>query len=110
MLLAMHRDHAVFMDSLEGRQKVELTFYSQDDGQNLVRTCAPMDFGPTRIAKDNFDRYHFWDYDSDEGRHPLMLLPDQVVSISALSDQFDPAEFVTWDTNWHHPRDWGEHS
>ena len=100
----------MFLDSLEGQKKVALTFYSQDDGCNLVRTCAPMDFGPTRIAKDHFDRYHFWDYDSDEMRHPLMLLPDQVVSITPLREQFDPAEFVTWETNWHHPRDWGEHS
>jgi hypothetical protein len=106
----MHKDHEVFIDSLEARQKVTLTFYSQDDGHNLVRTCAPMDFGPTRIAKDNFDRYHFWDYDSDEGRHPLMLLPDQIVSITVLEETFNPDEFVTWDPGWHHPRDWGEYS
>jgi hypothetical protein len=106
----MPDDHAVFLECLEGRQKVALTFFSQDDGQNLVRTCAPMDFGPTRIAKDGLDRYHFWDYDSDQGRHPLMLLPDQIVSITILNEPFDPAEFVSWETNWHHPRDWGAHS
>jgi hypothetical protein len=106
----MHRDHGVFLECLDGQRKVTLTFYSQDDGHDLVRMCAPMDFGPTRIANDGFDRYHFWDYDSDEGRHPLMLLPDRIVSIGALDDVFAPAEFVTWETNWHYPRDWGEHS
>jgi hypothetical protein len=69
-----------------------------------------MDFGPTRIAKDGLDRYHLWDYDSDEVRHPLMLLPDQIVSIVALDIPFDPAEFMAWPPNWHHPRDWGEYS
>jgi hypothetical protein len=110
MILAMHRDHQVFLDSLEEQRKVTLTFFSQDDGHNLVRTCAPMDFGPTRIAKDSFDRYHFWDFDSDEARHPLMLLPDQVVSFVPSDEGFDPVEFVTWETNWRHPRDWGEQS
>lgn len=69
-----------------------------------------MDFGPTRIAKDGFDRYHLWDYDSDEVTHPLMLMPDQVVSIIPLDESFDPGEFITWSTNWHHPRDWGDYS
>jgi hypothetical protein len=106
----MHKDHEVFLEGLDGYQKVSVTFYSQEDEQNLIRTCAPMDFGPTRIAKDGFDRYHFWDYDSDEGRHPLMLLPDQIVSIVILDSPFEPAEFITWKTNWHHPRDWGAYS
>lgn len=100
----------MFLEALDGLQKVALTFYSKDDGQEIVRTCAPMDFGPTRIAKDGFDRYHFWDYDSDNGPHSLMLMPDQVVSIIVLDDSFSPAEFVTWETNWHYPRDWGQHS
>lgn len=106
----MHRDHALFIECIDNRQKVALTFFSQEDGETLIRTCAPMDFGPTRIAKDGLDRYHFWDYDSDEMRHPLMLLPEQIVSIVILESPFEPAEFVTWQTNWHYPRDWGEHS
>ena len=106
----MHQVHKVFIDGIENCRKVSLTFFSQDDGHNLVRTCAPMDYGPTRVAADNADRYHFWDYDSDKGRHPLMLLPDQVVSITVLDEVFDPAEFVTWETNWYHPRGWGKYS
>ena len=35
---------------------------------------------------------------------------EQVISIEVLPDTFDPAEFVTWDTNWIVKRDWGKYS
>lgn len=75
----MHNDHEVFIAGIEDCKKVVLTFASKEDGgQHLVRTCAPMDYAPGRIAKDRANRYHFWDYDSDSpgGRHTLSLLPD----------------------------------
>lgn len=107
----MHQDHPVFIEALEAKQRVTLTFASKEDGgQHLVRACAPMDFGPSKIAKDQSDRYHLWDYDSDTTRHTLSLLPIQVVSIELTDEEFDPAEFITWDPDWHHPRDWGEYS
>jgi hypothetical protein len=106
----MHSDHDQFIKGIDERQKVLLVFFSQEDGRNLERTCAPMDFGPTRTAKDDLDRYHFWDYDSDEVRHPLMLMPDRIVSITLLDEQFEPGEFVSWPPGWHYQRDWGDHS
>lgn len=110
-LCCMHRDHAAFISALENREKVELTFFSKEDGHTLARTCAPMDYGPSRRAHDKSDRYHFWDYDSDEVRHTLSLLPDPIVSIVSTNQRFDPAEFVTWSPiTWFHPRDWGAYS
>ncbi len=92
-----------------------MTFVSKEDaGLYLTRTCAPMDYGPSRRTKDRSDRYHFWDYDSDSpgGRHTLSLLPGQVVSIEEADEHFNPAEFVTWDPpyDWFYPRDWGQFS
>lgn len=70
-----------------------------------------MDFGPSRTARDQFDRYHLWDYESDKAPHPLPLLPDQIVSIEPTGEHFDPGEFVTWSpVQWFHPRDWGIYS
>ena len=109
----MHGDHEVFISGIDGRQKVVLTFASkEDEGQHLVRTCAPMDYGPSRNARNKSDRYHFWDYDSDSpgGRHTLSLLPEQVVAIDESDELFDPAEFVAWKPQWFYPRDWGEFS
>lgn len=56
------------------------------------------------------DRFHLWDYKSDTGQHTLSLNPGQIRSIEVLPDTFDPAEFVTWKTNWIVPRDWGIYS
>lgn len=107
----MHKDR--FIQAIHGCKKVRLTFYSKDDERTLVRTCAPMDYGPSRRAEEKNDRYHLWDYESDTGPHTLSLNPDQVTGIDVLDESFDPCEFVTWDTNaspWFVKRDWGRHS
>lgn len=107
----MHQDHPVFIEALETKQRVMLTFVSKEDGGAAqVRTCAPMDYGPRARAHDQSDCYHLHDYDSADGPHTLSLLPEQVVSIAVTDEAFDPGEFISWDTNWHHPRDWGEYS
>lgn len=102
-----------FIDSIHTRRLVRLTFFSQEDGRNLTRRCAPMDYGPSRRAADTSDRFHLWDFTSDEGPHTLSLPPGQVVQIDVLNEQFDPATFVTWDTTtspWFIQRDWGPYS
>jgi hypothetical protein len=102
-----------FIEAIHTKHKLRLTFYSKEDGQNLVRTCAPMDYAPSRRAKDQSDRYHFWDYDSDTKRHTLSLLPEQVQNIEVLPEVFDPVEFVTWSTTespWFIQRDWSSFS
>lgn len=109
----MHRDHDVFIEAIHTREKVRLTFYSKEDEQPLCRKCAPMDFGPSRRAKQKNDRYHFWDYESDTGQHPLSLDPEEVIVIEPIEESFDPAEFITWDTKaspWFVSRDWGPFS
>ena len=103
----MHQDHAHFINSLHECRIVMLTFYGKEDRQLITRTCAPMDYGPSRRAKDQSDRYHFWDYDSDSGSHVLSLLPDQIAQIEPTAGNFEPARFVTWLPNWFTPRNWG---
>lgn len=92
----MHKDHDKFVSGIRTKTKIELTFFSKEDGRQLVRTCAPMDFGPSRRAKNKAERYHFWDYDSDTQRHTLSLLPEQVDSMQLMEESFEPSEFVTW--------------
>jgi len=107
----MHADHQTFIDGIHALTKVNLTWFSQDDGITMTRKCAPMDYGPSRRnLKVNPPRYHFWDYESDEGPHTLSLTADQVGSISGTIESFSPADFVTWTTPWIYPRDWGEYS
>ncbi|NEU71708.1 hypothetical protein PI95_003685 [Hassallia byssoidea VB512170] len=109
----MHSEHQIFVQAIHFKSKLKLTFFSKEDGVPLVRTCAPMDFGPSRRAKDTSNRYHFWDYDSDTKSHTLSLLPEQVIQIKATEDSFNPVEFIIWDTKkspWFLPRDWGTFS
>ncbi|WP_081609391.1 hypothetical protein [Zestomonas thermotolerans] len=99
-----------FVQAIQSKNKVRLTFHSKEDGRPLVRVCAPMDYGPSRRAKDKSDRFHLWDYESDSAQHVLSLLPNQVIRVEVLPELFDPAEFVTWDTQWFVQRDWGHYS
>jgi hypothetical protein len=101
----------LFIQAIHGRKRLLVTFYSKEDFKNLVRNCAPMDYGPSRRAKDKSNRFHFWDYDSDTRNHTLSLLPEQIVDIVELPIEFDPIGFVTWNTAgspWFIPRDWGK--
>ncbi|WP_447018299.1 hypothetical protein [Shewanella algae] len=101
---------AQFIDAIHAKTKIKLTFFSKEDGRRLTRLCAPMDFGPNRRAHNKDDRYHLWDYESDQKNHVLSLLPEQIVSMEFLSLDFCPSEFVTWQTNWFVPRNWGVYS
>lgn len=103
----MHED---FIKAIHDRNKVKLVFYSKEDDGILERICAPMDYGPSRRFHDKSDRYHLWDYDSDQNWHTLSLLPEQIVNINVLDETFDPAEFIIWDANWFIERDWGIYS
>ena len=102
-----------FINAIHARRKIRLTFYSKEDVGVLIRTCAPMDFGPSRRAKEKNNRFHVWDYDSDTRTHTLSLNPEQIVSIEVLEENFEPSEFITWDTSkstWFVKRDWGLYS
>jgi hypothetical protein len=110
----VHKNHEAFLDGLQTLQRVTLQFRSKEDGDStLTRSCAPMDYGPSRKAQEKTERYHFWDYDSDKQRHTLSLPSEQIISITLDNQKFTPSEFITWDVKcspWFTPRDWGAYS
>lgn len=102
-----------FILAIQNKRMVRVMFWSKEDNAVLVRMCAPMDFGPSRTAKDKSDRFHLWDYESDRKNHVLSLLPSQVQKIEVTDDLFDPKDFVTWSLTkypWFVSRDWGAYS
>jgi len=99
-----------FINAIHSKSKIQLTFFSKEDQGVLIRLCAPMDYGPSRRTKNQDDRFHFWDYESDKKNHVLSLLPNQVVSMTVLEENFEPEEFISWETNWFVKRDWGVYS
>ena len=102
-----------FIQAIRDKRKVRVTFYSKEDEGLLVRECAPMDYGPSRRAKQKNVRFHLWDYESDTQSHTLSLNPEQISNLEVLNEYFDPSEFITWDTTespWFIPREWGLYS
>ncbi len=96
-----------FVQAICSKKKIKVTFYSKEDKEIIVRICAPMDYGPSKRAKDKSDRFHMWDYESE---HTLGLKPEQIRNIEMLDETFEPSEFVAWQTDWIIPRDWGQYS
>lgn len=99
-----------FLAAIHSMTKLAVTFHSKQDGMALRRVCAPMDFGPSRRARDQSDRFHLWDYESDEAPHVLSLRIEQVMGMETLVESFDPGEFVTWSPQWIVTRNWGTFS
>ncbi|PCE33593.1 hypothetical protein BZL54_05030 [Burkholderia ubonensis subsp. mesacidophila] len=102
-----HAQHDIFISAIHSKNKLRVTFHSQKSGTTVTRDSAPMDFGPRTNDAIRIDRYHFWDFTSPSGPHTESLRADQIQSIFCLNDVFDPADFVTWRTNWNIHRDWG---
>ena len=102
-----------FIQAIHDKQKIKATFFSKKDQQETTRLCAPMDYGPSRRAKDKQDRYHVWDYEGSDRQHVTSLLPEQVFEINVTDESFNPEEFIDWDVKespWFIKRDWGIHS
>lgn len=100
----------LFTTAIHEQVKIRVTFLSKEDERNITRFCAPMDYGPSRTAKNKDNRFHFWDYESDTRNHVLSLLPEQIINMQFTNEKFDPSEFITWNTNWIIARDWGRFS
>ncbi len=90
-----------FMQALQSKHKIRLTFYSDADRRTLDRMCVPLDYGPGKVDKS--DHFHVWDYESTSRGHLLSLKPEQVQRIDILAEEFDPTDFM-----WFLSRDWGQ--
>jgi hypothetical protein len=109
----MHADHAVFLDAIASRHRLSVTFFSRKEGKELVRVCAPLDFGPLRGAKEPADHYQLWDLEGKRKPLNIAVLPADVVKMTVLGETFDPAEIITWAFKpgaWRIARDWGQFS
>ncbi len=99
-----------FIEAIRSMNKISVTYFKKKDESTVTRTCAPMDIGPHKRFPDKGEYYQVWDYDGSNGPHPSPLKSDQIISVNILSEKFDPSEFVTWQTEWTIPRDWGQYS
>jgi hypothetical protein len=109
----MHADHATFLAALEGKKKLTVTFFHAKEKVEKTLTCAPLDFGPLRGSKDQKDRYQLWDTAAKRPPYNVTILPEDVRSMVALDEAFDPGTIITWafkPNAWTIPRNWGDFS
>ncbi len=96
----------IFLDAIHKKLILVVTLNSKEKGI-ITRRCIPFDFGPSRRAKDQSNRYHFYDLDSPDGRHTLSILPNQLLKLEFTGEQFNPRDYIDWEPQWFVPRDWG---
>lgn len=109
----MHPDHQVFLDAIAAKRRLSVRFTSRKVGREMVRVCAPLDYGPLRGSTDSEPRYQFWDLEGKKKPLNIPLVASEIVSMTPLEETFDPAAIITWAFKpgaWQIPRDWAEHS
>lgn len=105
----MHSEHDVFIQGVQNKVKIDLTFLSPDDYLWSVKLCSPVDFHPCRRARDVSELYYFWDSSAQKGDRLFSLAPEQIVSMKVTSEEFEPEEFLKfWHKKWFIRRSWGQ--
>jgi hypothetical protein len=94
-----------FLTAIKQKRIIIVKFYTKKQ-EMKERKCIPYDYAPSNIAQDKSMRYHFQDLSSPDGPHPLMKLPNEIISIELTDDFFDTNKYKKWANNWHIKRDW----
>ena len=106
----MNKFESVFTKAIHDKVKLRITYHADKYMTEITRLCAPMDIKSSSKSKDKSEKFHFWDYESLNGRHVTSKLHESISKIEVTDIKFNPSEFVSWSTNWGISRDWGEFS
>jgi hypothetical protein len=112
----MHASHPVFLEAIATRRRLSVRYLHAGEGKEqreLVRECAPLDYGPLRGAVQRGDVYQLWDLEAKRKPFNLVLAEADIVSMTLLDGTFEPSAIITWAFKpkaWHVARDWGEFS
>jgi len=109
----MHAGHQVFLDALAQKRQVEIRFFHAKEKKELVRVCAPLDFGPLRGTSDGLDRYQLWEMNGKRKPFNVAVLPADLLEIKVLDETFEPEAIITWafkPNAWSVKREWGPFS
>ena len=100
-------NHERFLEAIREKRKVRVRLYSVADNGVVDRVCAPLDYGPDVARQDGLNRYWLWDYAQKAGSETLPLLPNEILDLQMLGEDFDPASLCPRTDQWSIPRDWG---
>lgn len=109
----MHAEHQLFLDALRDKRCVTVSYYSKKEGRNVVRKCAPLDYGPLRGAAEQEDHYQLWNLEGKKKPLNVVLRASEITAMTATNEPFDPAAIITWNFKpnaWHIARDWQDFS
>ncbi|MHC4425609.1 MAG: hypothetical protein ACYSYV_05875 [Planctomycetota bacterium] len=84
----MHGEHDIFVQGIEQKRRLELTFFSRGHGRTLVTPCAPLYYSKGRDEADGLDCYYLWDFEAIRGSHFLALFPSQIVGMELTEGVF----------------------
>lgn len=109
----MPADHQLFLDAIATKRRISVRFNHPKERREMVRTCAPLDFGPLRGSIDPEPRYQLWDLDARRKPFNVALRAGDILEMKLLDETFDPSAIITWAFKagaWAVPRDWAEFS
>jgi hypothetical protein len=109
----MHAEHAAFLQAIQDKRLVTVTFFHVKDDAERTLTCAPLDFGPLRGSKDQRPRYQLWDVEAKRPPFNVTMLPEDLRTLVVSDTPFDPKDIIRWafkPNAWSTPRDWGPFS
>ena len=90
----MHCNHDVFTQGIEQKRKIKLAFFSEKQGCNVVRLCAPLHYCEGQVEGDSLARYYFWNFETGKGKQFLYLPLSQVRKIELSEESFSVEEFT----------------
>lgn len=89
----MHRDHDVFIQAIEQKKRIKLTFYDGQTQRNITKRCAPLHYSKGQVEGDDLDCYYFWDFEAKRNSNFLALRPSQVVAMEPSEGIFRIEDF-----------------
>lgn len=102
-------NHEEFLRWIDEKRLLKITFDSNEKGR-IERTVVPYDFWPSNKYNDDIDRYHGLTLDSPDWRHNLSIKHSQIIAVKVTDSEFDPVDYIDFETNWYYERDWWEYS
>jgi hypothetical protein len=92
-VISMHCDHDVFVQGMEQKRRLKLTFYEGINLQHIVRECAPLHYSKGQVEGDDLDSYYIWDFENTKDNHFLALPPSQIITMELAEETFNIEDF-----------------
>ncbi len=93
----MLANHNVFIQAVNDKKKIILTYFSGQQYLYLTRLCVPVQFSSTDL-EDASGCYYFWDSEADTGERLLALTPSQITNMELSDETFNPADYIVPET------------